>query len=100
MPQRALRDACLDQTAHAKGYIWHDSVVLDALGIILGVILGNVVGGFTIRSIEQAYMSFIHGISWFATGVGAVGAAVLAAASLLIALGRVKKFNLTDIDRF
>ncbi len=84
----------------AKGYIWHDSVVLTALGIILGLFLGGIVGSFTIRSIEQANSSFLHGVSWLAVAVGSVGSVVLAAAALLIALRRIDKLDLTDINRF
>lgn len=84
----------------AKGYIWHDSVVLTALGILFGLVLGTAVGGLTIRSIEQPNTLFLHGISWFAVGIGIVGSAVLAAAALLIALRRIDGFDLTDINRF
>lgn len=84
----------------AKGYIWHDSVVLTALGILCGLVLGSVVGNLTIYSIEQSYSSFLHDISWLAVGVGIVGSTVLAAGALAIALRRIEKFDLTDINRF
>lgn len=84
----------------AKGYIWHDSVVLTVLGIICGLLLGSVVGGFTIRSIERANTSFMHGVSWIALGAAVAGTTVLSAAALLVALRRIKRFELTDVNRF
>lgn len=84
----------------AKGYIWHDSVVLTALGIVLGLILGGVVGSLTVRSIEQANMSFLHGASPMASVVAVIGTVVFAAAALMVALRRIDRFDLTDINRF
>lgn len=84
----------------AKGYVWHDSVFLTAIGIICGLALGGSVGSLTVRSIEQANASFLHGISWTAMGIAILGTVVLATAAQLIALRRVSQFDLTDINRF
>lgn len=84
----------------AKGYIWHDSVVLTALGIVAGLVIGNIAGGVAVVSIEESSYSFLHGIDWIAIGAGILGSAVLAGIALLIALRRIGKFDLTDINRF
>lgn len=84
----------------AKGYIWHDSVVLTVIGIVGGLVLGGVVGDATVSSIELANASFVHGISWLAMGVAVLATTVLAAAALLAALRRINRFELIDINRF
>lgn len=84
----------------ARGYIWHDSVALTALGILCGVLMGSVAGGATIRSIEWANASFLHGVSWMATACGVAGTTVLATLALLVALRHIRGFDLTDINRF
>lgn len=84
----------------AKRYIYRDNIALTVLGIVLGVVLGCVMGSVTVGSIEPSTASFVKGIDWPAVGIGVVGAAVLSAIMTAIALRRIPRFNLTDINRF
>ena len=83
----------------AKRYIANDTVVLTVIGIIAGVILGCVMGSVTVASIEPESASFVKDIDWPAVVAGIVGSAGLALIMSKIALRRVPRFNLTDIDR-
>ena len=83
----------------AKRYIYNDTIVLTAIGIIVGLIFGGVMGSLTVMSVEPDTAYFIKDIDSIAMLVGTVGSAVLAAVMSLIALRRVPRFNLTDINK-
>ena len=84
----------------AKRYIYNDTIVLTAIGIVVGVILGCVMGSVTVGSIEPSTASFVKDVDWIAVGAGVVGSAVLALIMSLIALRRIPRFKLTDINKF
>ena len=84
----------------AKRYIASDTVVLTAVGIILGVILGCVMGAFTVSSVEPDTASFVKSVDWIAVAAGVAGSAILALIMSVIALRRIPRFDLTDINRF
>ena len=84
----------------AKAYVLYDSLVLNALGIVLGVLFGMVMGAVSVRALEPPNGWFIKAPSLLAVLVGAAGAAVLSVAMLLYALRRIPRYDLTDISRF
>ncbi len=84
----------------AQSYISRDSIVLTIVGIVIGIVLGSVVGSYTVAALEPEFGTFLKGFNPLAAVVGALGAGVFAIGVLLYALGRVKRFNLTDINRF
>ena len=87
-------------TKDAKRYIYNDTIVLTAIGIVFGIILGCVTGSITVAAIEPASGSFLQGIDLIAVAVGIVGSALLSFIMSKIALRRIPRFELTDINRF
>ena len=86
-------------TRDAKRYIYNDTIVLTAVGIVLGLVFGAVMGSVTVAAIEPDTASFFKGIAWRAIAVGAGGSALLAVIMSAIALRRIPRFTLTDINK-
>ncbi len=84
----------------AKRYIYSDTIVLTAIGIILGIILGCAMGAITVGSMEPSTATFVKAVDGTAVLVGVIGSAVLSAIMCIIALRRIPKFDLTDINKF
>ena len=83
----------------AKHYISYDSIVLTALGIIVGIVLGCIMGSVTVAAIEPSTGVFVKSVDLWAVIIGVVGSAALAVIMSVIALRRIPKFNLTDINK-
>ena len=83
----------------ARHYISYDNIVLTALGIIAGLVLGCIMGSITVLSIEPSTATFIKAVDGWAVGIGIVGSAALALIMSMIALRRIPKFDLTDINK-
>ena len=83
----------------AKRYIYNDSIVLTILGIVLGLVLGAIMGSVTVSSIEPPTACFFKGVDWIAIAVGTVLSAVLSALMGAIAMRRIPRFSLTDINK-
>ncbi|MBR5337970.1 MAG: FtsX-like permease family protein [Lachnospiraceae bacterium] len=83
----------------AKKYVYKDTIFLTAVGIILGAILGSAAASFNLRVFSYLPSHFYSGISWPAIAFGVVVAAFLALVNALIAMRRIKNFNLTDINK-
>lgn len=84
----------------ARHYISYDNIVLTALGIIAGLILGCIMGSVTVAAIEPSTAVFVKSIDGWAVAIGIAGSAILALIMSLIALRRINNFELTDINRF
>ena len=84
----------------ARHYISYDNIVLTALGIIAGLVLGCIMGSITVASIEPSTATFIKSVDNWAVVIGIIGSAILAIIMSLIALRRINNFKLTDINRF
>ena len=82
-----------------KKYIYGDAIVLTIVGIILGLILGTVMGAASIHSFESSASYFIKGFNWKAATAGTLVSAVLSALMMMIALRKVDKFELSDINK-
>ena len=83
----------------ARHYVSYDTVVLTALGVIVGLVLGCVMGAVTVASIEPVVGSFIKSVDPWAVVIGIFGSVILALIMNLIALRRVNNFRLTDINK-
>lgn len=84
----------------AKRYIYNDTIALTVIGILAGLVFGGIMGAITVWTIEPASAHFFKGIALRAMAVGAVGSAVLSLIMCLIALRRIPRFSLTDINKF
>ena len=84
----------------AKRYIYNDTIVLTAIGILLGLIIGCIGGSLTVYAVEPSSATLMKSIDPMAVAVGVVGSAVLAFIMSIIALRRIPRFELTDINKF
>ncbi|MBR2835209.1 MAG: FtsX-like permease family protein [Coriobacteriales bacterium] len=83
----------------AKRYIYRDNIVLTIIGIILGVLLGMLMGYLSILSIEFSTDSYVHSPNLIACLAGVASSTILAIIVNIIALRRIDKFRLTDINK-
>ena len=83
----------------AKNYISYDSIVLTILGILIGIILGCTMGSITVAAVEPSTSVFMKSPDAWAIIIGIAGSAILALIMCVIALRRIPKFSLTDINK-
>lgn len=86
-------------TRDAKRYVYRDNIVITAIGIVIGCVLGLAAGDYSLRSCEAVSIAFVHQMSWMAVACGVVLTAVFSAAVTAIALRKIDKFSLTDINK-
>ncbi|MDO4182180.1 MAG: FtsX-like permease family protein [Coriobacteriia bacterium] len=86
-------------TRAAKRYIYQDTIVLTIIGLLLGCVLGSVMGVAYMHSLCNATLAMPQHISPLSCVLGSVLCAGLAAAMSMIALARIPRFHLTDINR-
>ncbi len=86
-------------TRDAKRYVYRDNIVMTAIGIVLGCVLGLVVGDLSLRSCEAVSIAFVHQMSWLAVGAGVVLTAAFSAIVTAVALRKIDHFSLTDINK-
>lgn len=87
-------------TKDAKRYVYRDTIVMAIVGIILGCLLGIAMGYLSVSSLENASFSILKVPSLKACAIGAVLSAIFTAIMTKIALRKIPKFNLTDINKF
>lgn len=83
----------------AKRYIYTDTIFLTVVSIILGCVLGSLLGDLSIRSFESESTAFIHGVDLLACLIGAFCTVIMTSIVTIIALKKVDKFTLTDINK-
>ena len=86
-------------TRDAKRYVYRDNIVITAIGIVIGCVLGLAAGDYSLRSCEAVSIAFVHQMSWLAVACGAVLTALFSAAVTAIALRKIDNFSLTDINK-
>ncbi|MBE6014823.1 MAG: FtsX-like permease family protein [Lachnospiraceae bacterium] len=84
---------------YAKKYVYKDTIFLTVIGIILGSVLGQLAGDMNIQVFSYLPAHFYSGLNWLSILFGVVMAALLAFINSKIALRRINKFNLTDINK-
>lgn len=83
----------------AKKYIYSDTIVLSVIGIALGVLLGTVMSNFVIKAFQNETMIFLTGFNLISILI-AIGIAIAIITSVtLIALRKIDKFKLRDINK-
>ncbi len=83
----------------AKRYIYQDTILLTIIGIIFGMALGAFMGSMSVASLEPTSASFFKGLDLRALLAGLGTSAVLSFLMSLIALRRIPRFKLTDINK-
>lgn len=83
----------------ARAYIYRDTVFLSVLGIICGVIFGCVMGNITLITLEPDMGFFIKAIEPKACLIGACVSGVLATILCSIAMKKISRFKLADINK-
>lgn len=86
-------------TKAAKKYISSDTVLLTILGIIGGEILGCIVGNLSVKGFDTATTKFMLAIDWQAVLIGMIGTAIISFVMCQIAVRKVSKFKLSDINK-
>lgn len=81
----------------AKKYISADTILLTIIGIIVGIALGDVVGGLSVEAFDSAQSMFLKMVDWKAGGIGAAGTVVLTFIMNRISVNHIKRFKLTDL---
>lgn len=81
-----------------KSYIYGDTIVLTIIGIIIGIVLGVTVGFATIDSFTSDCVIIMKNINIPSYLLCGALTALLSAITCIIALLKVKKFKLTDIN--
>ncbi len=84
---------------NVKKYIYGDTILLSFIGIILGVFLGCFVGILTLKSIATDTSIFVYEINFLSCLLGVILSVVLFIIVSVIATKRIKKFNLSDINK-
>lgn len=83
----------------ARQYIYRDTIVMTIVGILLGLVLGTIMGAASIHSFESSVSYFIKSVDWKACIIGAAVSSVLSLTMMQIALRRINKFKLSDINK-
>ena len=83
----------------ARRYIYSDTILLTVLGVILGCLLGYVIGDYSITSLENSYIRFVHEIDWISILVGVVFTSIMTFAVSVVSLKKIEKFKLTELPK-
>lgn len=83
----------------AKKYIYGDTIVLTIIGIFFGILLGITVGFATLKSLDSECVTVMRNINVPSLLLCALVTAFLTAITCLIALRKIDKFSLTDINK-
>ena len=86
----ALRDA--------RRYIWLDTLVLTVVGILIGLVFGTVMADISLDAYKNETIYFLSGIDVEACLIGIAVSALLSFGTVRIALRRIAKFRLTEIN--
>lgn len=82
-----------------KKYIYTDTILLSVIGIIIGILIGAAVGSLTVNSMCSRSTDFINHFSVFSSFISTVVCACFSVVMLLIALKKVEKLSLSDINK-
>lgn len=83
----------------AKSYIYRDTIYITFVGLIVGTAFGTMMGRQSISSFENAATAMIKTVDVPACLIASAITAALTAIMVIIAVRRVDKFELTDINR-
>lgn len=81
-----------------KAYVLRESILSTALGILLGLGTGSLLGYRVIRLLEGVSVRFMRNIQWEAWVIGAAITVIYAVIIQMAALRKVKGLKLTDLN--
>jgi ABC-type antimicrobial peptide transport system permease subunit len=81
-----------------KDFVSRDNVLLTAMGILFGLLVGMVFGYIVVRVLEVAMTHYVRTPSWKACLISAAIGGGFAYIMNKIALRRIKKLNLTNVN--
>ena len=81
-----------------KTYIYGDTIFLSVIGVIIGILIGVSVGFATIKTFDSDCVTIMRNINIPSYLLCGLFTGVLSAISCLIALRKVDKFKLTEIN--
>lgn len=82
----------------AKRYIYLDTILLSVIGIILGLLFGTIMADLSLSAYKNESIYFISGINLMGCIIGIAFTAILTVITSLIALRKIKTFNLTSAN--
>ncbi len=82
-----------------KIYLNRDSIFLSVIGIIIGLAVGAFMGAISIHSFESSVAYFLKDINLKACFIAVLGSSLLSFLMMKIALHRVDKLVLSDINK-
>ena len=82
----------------AKKYIYSDTIFLTVIANALGCVFGSVMGNLSIKSFESESTVFIHRIDSLACLIGVACSVIMTFIVSMIALKKIDKFRLSDIN--
>ena len=83
----------------AKKYIYTDTIFLTIIGIVLGLIVGSIVGNLSVKAFEFNQTIFVHRVDIKACLIATGVTTILTIMVSLLALRKIGKFKLTDINK-
>lgn len=83
----------------ADRYIAGDTIILSVLGMIVGILFGTLMSDFSLTSYLNETMYFKSGFDIIACLISTALTAALVAFTIFLALRRIKKFKLSDINK-
>lgn len=83
----------------AKKYIYSDTIFLSAVGIILGVVFGELLGNFSASVFQNSNIIFHLMVDWKSALIGIGLSVVLILIMSIISLRKISKFKLSDISK-
>lgn len=82
----------------AKRYIWLDTLVLTIVGILIGLVFGTIMADISLEAYKNETIFFMSGVNLEACLIGIAVSGFLSIGTVMIALHRIVKFKLTDIN--
>lgn len=82
-----------------RAYLNRDAIAMTIVGVIIGLGIGTVMGSASVHSFEASVAYFLKAIDWKACGIAAVSGSALSFLMMKIALRKVGRFELSDINK-
>jgi len=83
----------------AKKYIYLDTIVLAGISVIISTVLGIVIGYFLVKCFDNEFLYLTHGPKALALILGDAYTALVTLVITLVALRKIDKFKLSDINK-